>query len=82
MIERIMKEVSLKKQKNLSNFIHIFKFIYISLILDKNLIRNNLDDKILGNPLISKNEVTDARSVVFSNDDDGLGKWSSRQCGL
>jgi len=41
-----------------------------------------LDDKILGNPLISKNEVTDARTVVYSNDDDGLGKWSSRQCGL
>lgn len=34
----------------------------------------------MGNPLNSKNEVSDARALVFT--DDGLGTWSSRQCGL
>ena len=54
--------------------------ILCHFLLDKNLVRNNLDEKILANPLISKNEVTDARSLVVM--DDGLGTWSSRQCGL
>ena len=42
--------------------------------------RDLLDGEIFKNPLISKNEVVDARSIIFAID--GAERWSSKQCGI
>lgn len=42
--------------------------------------RDTLDSKIMSNPLVSGNEVKDARSTSFAFD--GVGKWAGRQSGI
>jgi hypothetical protein len=42
--------------------------------------RNNLEKDILVNPLNSKNDVVDARSISFSGD--GVNSWACKQLGL
>ena len=47
----------------------------------KEIKRSYQDSKILNTPLQSMNPVKDGRTISFASNN-GLDKWSSKQCGL